>query len=93
MVDSKPESQRWSRALKYAIIIGSGLALIWLAVVARELVGSLVIAALLAYLLKPAVDAMQRLPRVTHNLAVLVVYTLFLGILVVIPISFAPVLT
>ena len=92
-MDSKPESQRWSRALKYAIIIGSGLALIWLAVVARELVGSLVIAALLAYLLKPAVDAMQRLPRVTHNLAVLVVYTLFLGILVVIPISFAPVLT
>ncbi len=84
------EAQRWSRALKYSIVIATGLAMIWLAVVARELVGSLIIAALLAYLLKPVVDRLQRLPRISHELAVILTYSLFLLVTIALPITAAP---
>lgn len=87
---SPQEIVRWSRALKYAIVIGTLAALVWLIITAGELVNALIIAGLLAYLLKPLVDAASRIPRVSHELAVLLVYLIFLGTTILVPISIAP---
>ena len=67
--------------------------LLWLVVVARELVNSLVIAGLLAYLLKPPVDWTERVFRIERRHASSVVYLVFLAIVIALPISFAPRIT
>jgi predicted PurR-regulated permease PerM len=75
----------WSRATLTVIVIVTVMGLAWIAAVASPFLGSLVIAALCAYLLSPLVRFITRLTRLRHSLAVLLVYLLFLLILVGIP--------
>ena len=82
---------QWSRSTRYYVlsIILAGTA--WLLFTFRELIGPLVISALLAYILNPLVGLMTRRTRLRRNLAVLIVYFFFLAVLITIPSIITPV--
>lgn len=82
----------WRRSTRYLVLVGLVLALAGLVWYAREMIGPLVISALLAYLLNPAVDLLAGRTRLPHRVAVVLVYCASLGILVAIPAILTPVL-
>jgi predicted PurR-regulated permease PerM len=84
-------NEGWSRTTRYLalIIVLTGLALLLFAV--RALIGPLVIAALLAYLLNPAVTLITTRTKLSHHLSVSLVYLLFLAALVALLVVFVPV--
>jgi predicted PurR-regulated permease PerM len=71
------------------IIVFMGL--VWLLFAVRALIGSLVIAALLAYVLNPAVTLITNWTKLSHNLSASLVYLLFLAVLVALLVIFVPV--
>lgn len=74
-------NEGWSRTTRYLtlIIVLTGLVLLLFAV--RALVGPLVIAALLAYVLNPLVTLVTTRTRLSHNLSASLVYLFFLAAL------------
>ena len=68
-----------SRNWVYLLLLGLFL---WLLYTYREVVGPLVIAALLAYLVNPVVTLLRTRARLSHHLAVNVVYAIFLLVLI-----------
>jgi predicted PurR-regulated permease PerM len=84
-------NQGWSRTTRYLalIIVLTGLA--WLLFAVRALIGPLVLAALLAYVLNPAVTLITTRTKLSHRLSVSLVYILFLAALAVISFLFVPV--
>ena len=75
----------WSPTTRILVIVVILLGAVWLAVVISPLLEALVISALLAYLLDPAVRLLMRRARLNRSLAAVFVYVLFLLILASIP--------
>jgi predicted PurR-regulated permease PerM len=84
-------NEGWSRVTRYLALILVLTALVWLLFAVRALIGPLVVAALLAYVLNPAVTLITTRTKLRHNLSVSLVYLLFLAVLVVILVIFVPV--
>ena len=85
-------NQGWSRAIRYLALIVVLVGLVWLVFAVRALIGPLIIAALLAYVLNPAVTLIKTRTRLRHHLAVSLVYFPFLAVLVTILVMFVPVI-
>jgi predicted PurR-regulated permease PerM len=84
-------NESWSKATRYLVLIIVLMGLVWLLFAARALIGPLVIAALLAYILNPAVTLITSRTKLSHNLSASLVYLLFLVVLVAILVIFVPV--
>jgi predicted PurR-regulated permease PerM len=80
-----------SRTTCYLVLIVVLTGLVWLLFAVRALIGPLVIAALLAYVLNPAVTLITARTKLSHRLSVSLVYLLFLGVLVALLVIFVPV--
>jgi predicted PurR-regulated permease PerM len=85
-------SVRWSVQTRYLVLIILLLLLAALLYYARVLIGPLVIAALLAYVLEPSCTLLAQKTRLPRRWAVVVVYLLFLVLLAGIPATVAPVM-
>jgi len=84
-------NEGWSKATRYLVLIIVLMGLVWLLFAVRALIGPLVIAALLAYVLNPAVTLITSRTKLSHNLSASLVYLLFLVVLVTILVIFVPV--
>jgi predicted PurR-regulated permease PerM len=84
-------NEGWSRATRYLVLMIVLMGLVWLLLTVRALIGPLVIAALLAYILNPAVTLITTRTRLGHRLSVSLVYILFLTMLMALLIIFAPI--
>jgi predicted PurR-regulated permease PerM len=84
-------SQSWNRATHYLALIIVLMGSFWLLSAARALIGPLVIAALLAYVLDPAVTLIKTRTKLRHSVSVSLVFFLFLAVLVAILVIFVPV--
>lgn len=85
-------SKSWSRTSRYLTLILILAASLWFILSAKDLVESLAIAALLAYILNPVVTFVNQRARVSRNWTVLLVYLLSLATLVTLGIIFIPVI-
>ncbi|MDX1689135.1 MAG: AI-2E family transporter [Candidatus Promineifilaceae bacterium] len=80
----------WSRNTRaFVLLITAGI-LLALVYAARELLGPLIIAALLAYVLNPLVTFVNRRSKLPRSLVVALLYLLSLGALVLLVVLFAP---
>lgn len=84
------EQNGWRQPIRYLVVLSIFLASIWFVVVARPLISSLVVAALVAYILHPFVNLIIRHTRLSYNMAVNITYLLFLSVLVAIPAILTP---
>jgi predicted PurR-regulated permease PerM len=84
-------NQGWSRALRYLALIMLLMTLAWVLLAVRALIGPLIMAALLAYVLNPAVTLIKTRTRLRHNASVSLVYLLFLAVLAAILVSLVPI--
>ena len=84
-------NEGWSGTTRYLALIIVLTGLVWLLFAVRALIGPLVIAALLAYVLNPAVMLITTRTKLRHNLSVSLVYLLFLAVLGAILAIFVPV--
>ncbi len=85
-------SKSWSKSSRYLTLIILLAASLWFILAASDLVESLAIAALLAYILNPLVTFVNKRARVSRNWTVLLVYLLSLSGLVTLGIIFIPVI-
>jgi predicted PurR-regulated permease PerM len=83
--------RNWSKTTRYLALISIIAGLVWLLFAARMLIGPLVIAALLAYALYPAVTFLTTRAKLGRNLSVALIYLLFLTILITVIILFVPI--
>lgn len=83
-------SPNWSKSTKILVLLFVCLAALATIYFARPLIGPLVIAALLAFVLNPMVEGIVARSRLRRNSAVLLVYIFFLILLVAIPSLIAP---
>ncbi len=81
----------WQRPIQYAIVGLIFILVVWLFIKLQPLISSLVVAALLAYVLHPLVNIITRQTRLSHKTAVALVYFLFLLLLAAIPAILTPV--
>ena len=82
--------QSWSQTTQYlvaSLLIAAALLFVYFA---RELVGSLIIAALITSLLMPIVNGIERVSKLGHRVSAVAVYIVFLLALVALPALFAP---
>ncbi|MFN2135074.1 MAG: AI-2E family transporter [Candidatus Promineifilaceae bacterium] len=84
------EDSSWSVATRYFALILLIGALLWLLVAARELIGPLVLSALIAFVLNPLVNSVSEKVKLSRNWVVLLVYVLFVVALVVVGMLVAP---
>jgi predicted PurR-regulated permease PerM len=84
-------NEGWSRTTCYLALIIVLTGLVFLLFAVQALIGPLVIGALLAYILNPAVTLITTRTKLSHRLAVSLVYLLFLAALAVISFFFVPV--
>ncbi len=82
----------WNRATRYLVLIVVLGFLLWLLISIRALLSPLLVAALLAYVLNPAVTLIKRRTRLPHNWSVTVIYLLFLAVLAATLVLVLPVL-
>jgi len=75
--------ERWSSSVRNFVLVGLGLLLLGLLWYARELISPLIFAALLAYVLNPAVDVLTRQTRLSRRASVLLVYWTSLALVIV----------
>lgn len=85
-------SSDWQPTTRYVVLVGLVVSLIWIAWYFRAILSPLMIAALLAYVLNPAVTYLTNRTRISHRGSVRIVYVLSLLILAAIPASFTPIL-
>jgi predicted PurR-regulated permease PerM len=80
----------WSRTTKRLIVVGLIIVLLLLFYLFRQLLPPIAIAIVLAYLLKPMADIVQRRTRMPRTLAVILVYLVVLLIISFIPVTVVP---
>lgn len=80
----------WSRNTRTFVLLITAGVLLALVYAGRELLGPLIIAALLAYVLNPLVTVVNRRSKLPRNLVVPLLYLLSLGVLVLLVVVFAP---
>ena len=78
------ESKSWNTTTRYFVLILLIGAFLWLLVAARELIGPLAIAGLIAYVLNPLVNRIGREVHLGRTWVVLLVYLLFVAVFVLI---------
>ncbi|MCP4424829.1 MAG: AI-2E family transporter [Chloroflexi bacterium] len=83
--------QQWSKTSRYFLLTLMLAGLVWFVVAAKDLIGPLVISALLAYVLNPAVKLVNEKARMPRKWVVLLVYLVSLAILVTLAVLFAPI--
>lgn len=83
--------KEWSKAARYFVLTMACVSLAWLLISARSLVGPLIIAALLAYALYPAVTFITARTNLRRVVVVNLVYVLFLIVLITVLVVFVPV--
>ena len=69
-----PENSHWSKETRYLALVGVITVLIGILWYFRGIINPLVVAAIIAYLLHPAVDFVATKIRISHSLAVILVY-------------------
>ncbi|NOH12799.1 MAG: AI-2E family transporter [Chloroflexi bacterium] len=84
------KTNHWNAPTRYFVLALLLIFVGWLIIVARELIGALVISALIAYVLTPVVNLLTHRMRVPQRYAVVIVYLLFLALLIATPILIAP---
>lgn len=84
--------QSWSRTSRYFLLTLALIGLMWFVVAARDLIGPLVISALLAYVLNPAVAFFNEKARLPRRLVVLLVYLISLAIIITLAVVLAPII-
>jgi predicted PurR-regulated permease PerM len=77
-----PESPLWSRATKIIVVIIGLLLVAFLLVRFRQLVGILVVAAILAYLISPLVGYLERRLHIRRSVTILLVYLILAALVV-----------
>ncbi|MBU4224499.1 MAG: AI-2E family transporter [Chloroflexi bacterium] len=82
--------REWSLSTRYFVLTFVLIALILFFWGIREILGPLVMAGLVAYILNPAIDFLERRARMGHKLAVNLVYFIGLGMLVAAPVLIVP---
>jgi predicted PurR-regulated permease PerM len=75
------ESKSWNTTTRYIVLMLLLGALLWILIAARELIGPLAIAALIAYILNPLVNSVSEKVHLSRNWVVLLVYLLFIAVL------------
>jgi predicted PurR-regulated permease PerM len=83
-------SPNWQTSTKYIVIALVIVGVIATIGFARALIGPLVISALLAFVLNPLVEKLAAYRRVSRDVAVLIVYLLFIALVIAIPSSILP---
>jgi predicted PurR-regulated permease PerM len=84
-------NQGWSGTNRYLALVVALAGLVWLLFAVRALIGPLIMAALLAYVLNPAVTLIKTRTQLRHGVSVSLVYFLFLAVLVVTLVIFVPI--
>ncbi len=84
-------TKQWDRATRYLVALLLLGGLVWGLIVIRPMIGALTIAALIAYLLYPAVNRLKARTGWERNYVVPLVYFFFLAVVVLIVISLAPI--
>jgi len=84
-------NEGWSRTTRYLTLIIVLIGLVLLLFAVRALVGPLVIAGLLAYVLNPVVTLVTTRTRLSHNVSASLVYLFLLAALAAISLLFAPI--
>jgi predicted PurR-regulated permease PerM len=82
----------WSRTSRYFLLTLVLAILVWFIVAARALIGPLVISALLAYVLNPAVVFFNKQAKLPRKWVVLFVYLVSLAIIITLAVVFAPII-
>lgn len=82
----------WSKTSRYFLLSLTLIGVIWFVAAARALIGPLVISALLAYVLNPAVILFTEKAKFPRKWVVLIVYLASLAILVTLAVIFAPII-
>ena len=80
----------WGRRMPYLVSSTAATALFWLLFAVRALIGPLIIAAVLAYVLYPAVIWIKARTRLGHGISASLVYVLFLVSLTAVPLALGP---
>lgn len=83
-------STEWSRTTKRLVIVGLVIILLLLLYVFRALVPPILLAFVLAYILKPLADWVEKQLQVRRTLAVILVYIVVLAILSIVPVTVVP---
>ena len=86
-------NHKWSTINRYFVLTSLLAAFIWFLVIARDLLGPLAIAALLAYLLDPAVSLANKRVKLPRKLVVVFVYLVALTALIASAIVLLPVVS
>ncbi len=84
-------TSHWSKTTRYYVLTIVLILLIALAWVTREMFGPLMVAGLIAYVLKPIVYFFEKRLRIRHKFAVALVYFITLGLLIALPSVLVPV--
>lgn len=85
-----PTSRSWNKTTRYFIATLVLAGLIWLVVAAKAIIGPLAIAALLAYVLNPAVTFVNKRTRLKRQWVVIFVFLFSLAMLVAIGVLIVP---
>jgi predicted PurR-regulated permease PerM/phosphoglycolate phosphatase-like HAD superfamily hydrolase len=83
-------STEWSRTTKRLVVVGLIIIFLLVLYLFRALLPPVGLAVVLAYLLKPVADLVQRRTRLPRTLAVMLVYTVLLLLLSTIPVVVGP---
>lgn len=84
------KENNWRQPIRYAIAGLIVVVVLWLVVTFSPLISSLVIAGLIAYILHPLVNLITRHSRLSHVVAVNIVYIFFLLLLAAVPAVLVP---
>jgi predicted PurR-regulated permease PerM len=84
-------SQNWSRPMRFFVLAVLIILLSLFLYYIRELIGPLIVAALIAYLLHPLAAALDRRTPLNYKISVFLVYVGFLAVLALIPAVVTPI--
>jgi predicted PurR-regulated permease PerM len=85
-------SRSWSKTTRYFVLSLSLAGIIWFLIAAQGLLGPLAVAALLAYVLNPAVAFVNTRTKLPRKWVVLLVYIISLAVLITLGIILAPII-
>lgn len=83
-------STRWSRTTKRLVIVGLVIILLLVLYLFRALLPPVAIALVLAYILKPVADFVQRRSKLPRTLAVVLVFVTLLLLISIVPVTIVP---
>ncbi len=83
-------STQWSRTTKRLVIVGLVVILLLLLYLFRDIVPPIAIALVLAYILKPFADTLERRARLPRTLSVFLVFLVLVVIISTIPVTVVP---